>query len=94
MAEQNLTGPAGAVTGSESFTYHSLVAPAADDGRRRHGSVKIINPLTFPIASNISASQVVIHPGAMREIHWHTTSGEYLGLLHPGLRADNRGSSH
>lgn len=78
IAEQNLTGPAGARTGNESFTYHwSRQQPMEVEG----GSVKIIDPLTFPIASNFSASQVVIHPGAMREIHWHTTSDEYAFFI-------------
>ncbi|KAK3954794.1 hypothetical protein QBC32DRAFT_311740 [Pseudoneurospora amorphoporcata] len=41
MAEQNLTGPAGAVTGNESFKQPMMV---------EGGSVKIIDPLTFPMA--------------------------------------------
>ena len=39
--------------------------------------MKIVDPTTFPIASNFSVALVTIQPGAMREIHWHTDSDEW-----------------
>lgn len=45
------------------------------------GSVKIVDPTTFPIASHFSAALVTVQPGAMREIHWHTTSDEWNYFL-------------
>ncbi|KAF4769299.1 hypothetical protein HAV15_008825 [Penicillium sp. str.  len=45
------------------------------------GSVKIVDPLTFPIASNFSAAIVTVHPGGMREIHWHPTSDEWTFFI-------------
>ena len=41
------------------------------------GSVKIVDPTTFSIASGFSAALFTIAPGAMREIHWHLTSDEW-----------------
>lgn len=41
------------------------------------GSVKIIDPTVFPIASKFSAALVTIKPGALMEIHWHTSSDEW-----------------
>ncbi|TQS33150.1 hypothetical protein Golomagni_06517, partial [Golovinomyces magnicellulatus] len=51
------------------------------------GSVKILDPTTFPIASMFSVALVTIQPGAMREIHWHTTSDEWDYFLQGSGRA-------
>lgn len=74
LSEQNITGPGGSIPLEQSYTYHFSQQEAYFvDG----GSIKIIDPSTFPIASNFSAALVTIHPGAMREIHWHTDSDEW-----------------
>ena len=84
ISEQNVTSPAGAQTGNDSYTYHwSKQKPHTVPG----GSVKIIDPLTFPIAPNFSASLVVVQPGAMREIHWHPTSDEWAFFIQGSGRA-------
>lgn len=67
IKEQNVTGPGGFAAGAESYTYHlSKQKPYETPG----GSIKIIDPINFPIARNFSAALVTIKPGAMREIHW------------------------
>ncbi|KAF2095187.1 Bicupin, oxalate decarboxylase/oxidase, partial [Rhizodiscina lignyota] len=73
-SEQNVTGPAGPIPKEESYTYHFSKQAAYEVPG---GSVKIIDPLNFPIASNFSAALFTIEPGAMREIHWHTRSDEW-----------------
>ncbi|KAF4985618.1 hypothetical protein FGRMN_11148 [Fusarium graminum] len=74
IEKQNVTGSAGAITGKDSYTYHwSQQKPHTVPG----GSVKIIDPTTFPIAKGFSAALVVVQPGAIREVHWHTTSDEW-----------------
>lgn len=50
------------------------------------GSVKILDPTTFPVAENFAAALVVVQPGAMREIHWHTTSPEWNYFLQGSAR--------
>jgi len=81
---QNLTSSAGSLDGTvNSYTYHwSNQAPYETPG----GSVKILDPTTFPIASNFAAALVVVQPGAMREIHWHTTSPEWNYFLQGSAR--------
>ena len=70
----NITGPAGAVPLARTYSYHwSEQDPYTVPG----GSVKIIDPINFPTASNTAAALVTVEPGAMREIHWHTTSDEW-----------------
>jgi oxalate decarboxylase family bicupin protein len=74
ISEQNITGSAGIVPKEQSYTYHfSNQKPYEVEG----GSVKIIDPSTFPIAAKFSAALVTIKPGAMREVHWHLTSDEW-----------------
>ena len=70
----DITGPAGNVPRDEYYSYHaSQQTPLVVPG----GSVKIIDPQTFPIASNFAMALFEIEPGAMRELHWHLTSDEW-----------------
>ncbi|KAF2085962.1 putative oxalate decarboxylase [Saccharata proteae CBS 121410] len=75
---QNISGSAGVLSKADSYSYHFSEQPAHEVAG---GSVKIIDPLTFPIAPNFSAALVTIKPGAMREIHWHTTSDEWAFFI-------------
>lgn len=78
ISAQNVTSPYGQLPINESYTYHfSQQAPLVVPG----GTVKIIDPTTFPIASDFSAALVTIQPGAMRELHWHLTSDEWNYFL-------------
>ncbi|KAF2034027.1 Bicupin, oxalate decarboxylase/oxidase [Setomelanomma holmii] len=75
---QNITGPAGIIPKQTSYTYHfsqqkALTVPG--------GSIKILDPATFPVASTFSVALVTVEPGAMREMHWHTTSDEWSYFL-------------
>lgn len=74
ISEQNVTGPAGIIPPSETYSYH-LSQQAAYEVPG--GSVKIIDPLSFPAASNFAAALFTVKPGAMRELHWHTKSDEW-----------------
>ena len=74
IQKQNTTGPGGYTPKENAYTFHwSQQQPLVTDG----GSVKILDPKTFPIADNFSAALVTIKPGAMREVHWHLTSDEW-----------------
>jgi oxalate decarboxylase family bicupin protein len=75
ISKQNIVGSAGIVPNEQSYTYHlSKEAPTHEVAG---GSIKVIDPTTFPLASMFSAAVVTVKPGAMREIHWHTTSDEW-----------------
>ncbi|RAL59528.1 hypothetical protein DID88_006522 [Monilinia fructigena] len=72
---KNITGSAGIIPQEFSYSYHLSKAPLTHD--TPGGTIKILDPKTFPIAEKFSAAVVTVHPGAMREIHWHTTSDEW-----------------
>ncbi|KAJ5274085.1 hypothetical protein N7478_009210 [Penicillium angulare] len=84
IEEQNVTTQSGVVPRTQSYSYHFSEQPAHEVAG---GSVKIVDPLTFPIASNFSAAIVTVHPGGMREIHWHPTSDEWTFFIQGQGRA-------
>ncbi|CAJ2507592.1 Uu.00g087780.m01.CDS01 [Anthostomella pinea] len=83
IEKQNVTSSAGSLSGPDGYTFHwSQQAPHTTPG----GTVKILDPQTFPIASGFSTALVVLEPGAMREVHWHTTSDEWSYFLQGSAR--------
>ncbi|MFE8873219.1 oxalate decarboxylase family bicupin [Acetobacter persici] len=41
------------------------------------GEVRIVDSSNFPAASTISAAIVVVEPGRLRELHWHSNNDEW-----------------
>ncbi|KAF5855581.1 hypothetical protein ETB97_008970 [Aspergillus alliaceus] len=83
LSEQTVIGPGGVASGNSSYTYHLSKQEAYEVPG---GSIKIIDPQSFPIARMFSAALVTIKPGAMREIHWHGTSDEWGFFLSGNAR--------
>ena len=75
ISTQNVVGSAGVLPIAQSYTYH--LSKKGNDHETAGGTVKVIDPTIFPIASKFSAAIVTVKPGALREIHWHTTSDEW-----------------
>lgn len=84
IEKQNVTTSAGLVPRIQSFSYHLSEQPAHEVAG---GNVKIADPTSFPIASNFSAAIVTVHPGALREIHWHPSSDEWTFFIRGQGRA-------
>lgn len=84
IQKQNVTGAAGTVPRIESYSYHFSEQPAEE---LEGGSVKIVDPLSFPIAKDFSAALVTVKPGGLREIHWHPTSDEWTFFIQGSGRA-------
>lgn len=78
ISEQNVTGPAGVMPKESAYTYHwSQQQPVRVPG----GTIKILDPVAFPVADGFSAALITVEPGAMREMHWHTTSDEWTYFI-------------
>jgi len=77
-SESNITGPAGIIPQTSTYSYHLSQQQAYEVPG---GSLKIIDPQSFPVASNFAAALFTIKPGAMRELHWHTTSDEWNYII-------------
>ncbi|MCJ1311855.1 hypothetical protein MMC25_005528 [Agyrium rufum] len=78
IQKQNITGPAGVIPQNGTYSYHFSEQAAYEVPG---GSIKIVDPTTFPTASMFSAALVTLKPGAMREIHWHLDSDEWNFFL-------------
>src|SRR5258705_8544067 len=45
--------------------------------KTKSGTVRITDTSVFPAAKTISAALVEVHPGGMRELHWHPNTNEW-----------------
>lgn len=75
--QQQAAGDAGLPRLRSVFQLNE-VAPVA---KTRGGEVRIADSGNFPIAANIAAAHVTIHPGGMREMHWHPNADEWLYII-------------
>ncbi len=58
---------------SFDFPMHAMAPTKKTDA----GEVRIIDSRSFPVSTTIAAAYVVVHPGAMRELHWHPNADEW-----------------
>lgn len=49
--------------------------------KTRGGEVRIADSTNFTVAKNIAASHVTLHPGGMREMHWHPNADEWTYVI-------------
>jgi oxalate decarboxylase len=62
------------VQAPQQYTFKmSSMAPTFKSGG---GEVRIVDSKNFPV-TNVSAGLVRIHPGGMRELHWHPNASEW-----------------
>ncbi|GJE85600.1 oxalate decarboxylase family bicupin [Phanerochaete sordida] len=66
--------PQGTVPASEAFSFEFSKVPRTP---LAGGSVRIVDSTTFPISTTIAAAEVIVDPGAMRELHWHPSQDEW-----------------
>lgn len=66
---QQVDSPQGKLENSATYKF-SEQKPTKLNG----GSVKIADSTKFKASKTIAAAEVVIEPGAMREVHWHGDS--------------------
>lgn len=71
------TGPAGVVPLSYSYSLYDQKPNVTTQG----GEVRIVDSKNFPISKTIAAALVTLHPGALRELHWHPNADEWLYFL-------------
>jgi len=76
------------------FTYSLADGPATK--RTRGGKVQIADSSNFKVSTTIAAALVTVHPGGMREMHWHPNADEWqyyiagsaeMGVFNTGPKA-------
>jgi oxalate decarboxylase len=71
--QKQAQGDAGAMTIPSSFALNELAPTRQTKG----GMVKIADSTNFKAAKTVAAAEVTIHPGGMREMHWHPNADEW-----------------
>jgi oxalate decarboxylase len=49
--------------------------------KSRGGEVRVIDSRNFPVSKDIAAAHVIVHPGGLRELHWHQNADEWQYYL-------------
>lgn len=60
------------------FTFRST--ETAVSIRTKGGTVRIVDSKSFKV-STVTSAEVTVHPGAMRELHWHPNADEWQYYL-------------
>ena len=61
------------------YTFHMESMPPTK--RTAGGEVRVVDSTNFPVSRNVAAGLVRIHPGGMRELHWHSNASEWQFYL-------------
>jgi oxalate decarboxylase len=60
---------------SSDFAFRTMQMPVTK--RTRGGEVRIVDSSQFKVAKTIAAAIVTVHPGGIRELHWHQNADEW-----------------
>jgi oxalate decarboxylase len=60
---------------STDFAFRTMGMPPTK--RTKGGEVRIVDSSTFKASTNIAMAMVTIHPGGLRELHWHPNADEW-----------------
>ncbi len=60
-----------------SFRPNTQVSPKVMKG----GEVRIVDSTHFPVSTTVAVAIVTVHPGSMRELHWHQNADEWQYYL-------------
>jgi oxalate decarboxylase len=74
--EADRTTAAGAMGASSiDFAFRPMDMPVTK--RTKGGEVRIIDSTKFKISTTVAAAIVTVHPGGLRELHWHQNADEW-----------------
>jgi len=60
---------------SSDFAFRTMEMPPTK--RTKGGEVRIVDSSTFKASTNIAMAMVTVHPGGLRELHWHPNADEW-----------------
>lgn len=74
--EEDRRSAAGTVgLSAQDFSFHLMQMPPTH--KTTAGEVRIVDSRIFPVSNTITAAHVIVHPGGMREMHWHPNADEW-----------------
>lgn len=63
--------------GASRYDFAFRANQRAVTRRTRGGEVRIVDSSSFKVSTTVAAAIVTVHPGAMRELHWHPNADEW-----------------
>ncbi len=71
--KESVGGPAALSPTSFSFNMMGMKPAFSGPG----GSAIVVDSRSFPVSKTVASALVTVHPGAMRELHWHPNASEW-----------------
>ena len=59
----------------QNFAFRTAEMPVTK--RTRGGEVRIVDSSTFKVSTTAAMAMVTVHPGGLREVHWHPNADEW-----------------
>jgi oxalate decarboxylase len=75
LAEDKRVSAGGLGLSSQDFAFRTSQLEVTK--RTKGGEVKIIDSSKFKVSTTIAAAIVTVHPGGIRELHWHPNADEW-----------------
>src|SRR5438309_11660135 len=67
---------AGALGASpENFAFRTMELPPTK--RTKGGEVRVVDSSQFKVSTTVAMAMVTVHPGGLRELHWHPNADEW-----------------
>jgi oxalate decarboxylase len=60
---------------TQDFAFRTMAMPPTKS--TKSGEVRIVDSSTFKVSTNVAMAMVTVHPGGMRELHWHPNADEW-----------------
>jgi oxalate decarboxylase len=57
------------------FAFRTMEMPPT--ARTKSGEVRIVDSSIFKVSTTVAMAMVTVHPGGMRELHWHPNADEW-----------------
>lgn len=73
-----------ASTGPQGQVPHPYFYPLYEkkpDIMTKGGNARIVDSNNFPISKTIASALITVHPGGMRELHWHPNADEWVYFI-------------
>jgi oxalate decarboxylase len=74
---QLTASPAGTAPHPFTYSLYKQKPAVATKG----GEARVVDSSNFPVSTAIAAALVDLHPGALRELHWHPNADEWLYFI-------------
>ena len=68
---------AGGALGPSDLDFAFRLSEQPISQRTKGGEVRIVDASMFKVSTTIAAAVVTLHPGGMRELHWHPNADEW-----------------